>query len=200
LTQGSFTVVLSKRERQYAIGAAALLGGLLVYSVVVSPYFEHLSAIKDQTAKANGTLHRNRETLRYQRELKPAWTEMSANLSGTESEAMSHASEDILGWGRAAGVVVSAIKPDRTTTENKFTISAFHVTASGRMASISRFVWALESAPVPLRVHEIQLKPRKEGSDDLEVQLSVSTLSQGDATADASKTTVSRADSRGNDQ
>jgi hypothetical protein len=193
-------VVLSKRERQYAIGAAGLLGGLLVYSMVVSPYFDRLAGIKDQTDKATSTISRNHKILGYQRDLKPAWNDMSANLSPNEAEAMSQASSDILRWGRDTRVNVTAIKPDRTITENKFVVSSFHVTASGTMASISRFVWALESAPVPLRVHEVQLKPRKEGTDDLEVQLSVSTLSQSE-TADAAdkKTTVSRADSRGNE-
>jgi len=193
-------VVLSKRERQYAIGAGALLGGLLIYSVVVSPYFERLTAIETQVSNANKKVKSNRDTLRYQRELKPTWDSMSANLSPTEAEAMSQASSDILRWGRDVRVNVTAIKPDRTTTENKFTVSAFHVTASGQMASISRFIWAIESSPVPLRVHEVQLKPRKEGTDELEVQLSVSTLSQPADVADAAdkSKTVSRADSRGN--
>ncbi len=192
-------MVLSKRERQYAIGAGALLGGLLLYSTVISPFFER------QTKKANTTNHRNHETLRFQRELRPAWDEMRTHLTADESAAMSQASSDILKWGREVRVNVTAIKPDRTVTENKFVVSSFHVTASGQMASISRFIWALESAPVPLRVHEVQLKPKKEGTDELEVQLSVSTLSlPADATDAApnssNKTTVSRADVSRGDQ
>ena len=170
-------MVLSKRERQIAITVGGLLGVLLVYSYVIQPFFDQYADTKNKQEAARKTLRNNHTLFNYQRDLKPAWTDMSTNLTVNDTDAQSQAYSDVYKWGQSAGVTVSAIKPDRVTTENKFVVSSFHVTASGHMASITRFVWALESAPVPMRVHEVQLKPKKEGTDDLEVQLSVSTLS-----------------------
>ena len=170
-------MVLSAKEKKYAIVTGAVLSAALVYNYAIDPLFARYNKINDEKQTQITIADNNRKLMHLQRDLKPAWQEMSQNLTNNDSEAMSQASRDVLRWGQSAGVYVSAIKPDRTTTENKFVVSSFHVTATGRLAAVSRFVWTLESAPVPMRVHEVQLKPRKEGTDDLEVQLSVSTLS-----------------------
>ena len=49
----------------------------------------------------------------------------------------------------------------------------------------ARLLWQVETTGLPLRVHEMQLGARKEGTDDLSLQLKASTLYLGaDAGAD----------------
>ena len=47
---------------------------------------------------------------------------------------------------------------------------------TGSMNAVSRFLWRVETAGIPLRVKEMQLGSRKEGADDLTVQLRLSTI------------------------
>jgi hypothetical protein len=67
------------------------------------------------------------------------------------------------------------------------------------MRSIARLTWALETAQIPVRVNEMTITPRKEGTDDLQIQLSVSTLSTPEALEKQPerKTTLSRNDAAG---
>ena len=44
------------------------------------------------------------------------------------------------------------------------------------MRAVARFLWEMESADLPLRIHDVQLGSRTEGRDDLSVQLHFSTL------------------------
>ena len=49
------------------------------------------------------------------------------------------------------------------------------VTANGGMAAVAGFLWRVESAKLPLRIKDVQIGGR-EGSDDLSLQMQVSTL------------------------
>jgi len=46
------------------------------------------------------------------------------------------------------------------------------------MNAIARFLWRVETAGIPIRLKELQLGSRKEGTDDLTLQLRLSTLYQ----------------------
>src|SRR3712207_7371087 len=69
-------------------------------------------------------------------------------------------------------------RPPRSTLFPYTTLfrSSFRATANGRMDSISEFLWRIETAEIPLRINDMQINARKEGSDDLQLQLGVSTL------------------------
>ncbi len=192
-------MVLSKREQHIAIGVGSALGALIVYSYVIAPFFATRGAVVADISKAQHTQSQNSQTLRRQRDLKPDWVTMSAGMKTDDGEAMSQALTAVREWAQEAGVDLTILKPDRSSAENKFVVSSFHVTATGSMRSVSRLVWALETSPVPLRVTDMQITPRQEGTDKLTVQLSVSTLSLTEAEKDntqkpPAKTTVSRLD------
>ena len=52
----------------------------------------------------------------------------------------------------------------------------FQAAGTGPMSAVARFLWRMETAPFPLRVEELQVGARREGTDDLSLQLRVSTL------------------------
>ncbi len=66
------------------------------------------------------------------------------------------------------------------------------------MRAASRLLWSLETASIPVRVTEMHITPRKEGTDDLSVQLSISTLCLLPDTDKQSRTVASAADFGGN--
>jgi hypothetical protein len=44
------------------------------------------------------------------------------------------------------------------------------------MPAIAMLVYRVETAPIPLRVDDLHVTPKREGGDELQVQLTVSTL------------------------
>ena len=170
-------MVLSKRERYIAIGVGAAIGLLLLDRIVLTPFDERSRAVRtarDEVAQRNA----DAELLfGRQHKLRTIWDELQkGGLKLNQSQAESQALQAILDWARAAGVELAGLKPERTTQEGQFQVISFNVTGTGSMASVSRLVWALETATIPVRVNEMQVTPRREGSDDLSVRLSVSAL------------------------
>jgi type II secretory pathway component PulM len=171
-------VILSKREKYIAIGVGIAVGLLVLDQYLLSPFLARDKAITAETDKVQQQLSRATKLMKEQRDLKPVWADMtSGGLKTTREEADSQALNAVREWAQDAGVSIVALGSSRYSEEQKFMVSTFHVTGTGRMQSISKLMWALETAPIPVRVNEIQITPQKEGTDNLQVQLTVSTLS-----------------------
>ena len=171
-------MILTKRERNIAIGVGLAVAIFVLDQYLLAPYFERQKQIGDATSKVTLQLARADKTFNMERRLKRVWTDIiSGGLKTDASEAESQALNAVREWAQDAGVVLTALKPERASQEGKFQVISFHVTATGPMRAISKLTWAMETAPIPVRVNDLQLTPRKEGTDDLQVQMSVSTVS-----------------------
>ena len=79
-------------------------------------------------------------------------------------------------WSQQANLPLVSIRPDRPTDAHGLHEMTFQATADGSMRAVAAFLYRIETASVPVRVRELQIAPRTEGSDDLTVQLRISTL------------------------
>jgi hypothetical protein len=185
---------LSKRERYIAIGVGVVVGLVVLDQVVLSPYFDAISDLKNQTEAAITKQNENSALFDKQAKLKKVWDDILAGgLKADDSAAESQALNAALDWAQSAGVNITAVKPERTTTANEFEVIGFHLTGNGSTPAIARLLLSFETAAIPVRVDDMTLTPRKEGTDDLTIQLSLSTLCLKPAD-DASKTAVTYAD------
>jgi hypothetical protein len=173
-------MVISKRERYIAIGAIAAVALLALNSFALSPYLDKRNEIAIDLAKTNKELDRSDELFRHQRLLRPVWAKIkSAGLMTDSSDATIQARQAILDWTDSAGLFVAALHTEpRSSQQGQFQVIIFHITVNGPLYAISRLLWSTENAGIPLRVNEMQITPRKEGTDDLSVQLTISTISQ----------------------
>ena len=170
-------MVLTQRERYIAIGAVGALALLLGNYFLLSPYFSSLDDVDKKLQKANQQLADTQDLFTRQRRLRPLWTQMqTAGLNLDASLAESQAQHAVLTWADSAGVTLTSIKPERQTQEGAFEVIGFEVAATGATPSISRLLWSMESAAIPIHLNEVQVGTRKEGSDDLTVRLSISVL------------------------
>ena len=170
-------MVFSKRERYVAIGAGAVIVLLLLDSFIVSPYFARRDEIAKEVDSTRADIHKGEILFHEQRKLRKVWDEMNSNgLSNTPSDAESQLQLALDEWSQECGVNVSSLKYERSSAEGKFLQISFHLTGTGPLSTISSLMWRLETTTMPLRVNEIQISPRKEGQDDLQLQLAISTL------------------------
>jgi hypothetical protein len=190
-------MVLSQRERYIAIIAGSCLALVLLYTMMIGPYFTRRGEIAADIDKANVEQAQADALFRDQAKMRKIWKEMLAGgLSNTPSEADSQLQLALDKWAEECGVNVSSLQNQQSTPEGKFLQIRFHLTGTGPLATISNLLWRIETTSMPLRISEIQIVPRKEGVDDLQFQLVVSTLCklpdsdksarQAGATADAS--------------
>jgi hypothetical protein len=105
------------------------------------------------------------------------WNEMTAEtLKIDGSNAESQIIRAVGDWALKAGLNLSSVKPERAEKEKQFMKITFRANATGNMAAISRFMWALQTSKVPIRVTDLSITTRRDGVDDLSLDLGMSTL------------------------
>ncbi|MDB5172411.1 MAG: hypothetical protein JWO87_873 [Phycisphaerales bacterium] len=170
-------MVFSKREQQLGIIVGVAVALAAGYYFVVKPYTDRLATVSGQQKDTEEKLKAARTLFEQRIELRTQFKKMVAGgLKSDRSEADSQVQHALRDWSQECGLRTLSVKPERETTERNFLALSFHLTGSGSQASIAKLIWAIETAPMPMRVDEVQLSPQKEGMDDLQLQLTVSTL------------------------
>ena len=185
---------LSQREKYIAMGVGAAILLFALNEIVISPYFDKLKDITKQIDDGENTQRENANLFENQNKLARVWDDIKPQLKTDDSEAETQALDAALTWATDSGVVITAVKPERITPVGDFEVIGFHLTGEGNSPAMGRFLLAFESAHIPVRVDEMTLSPIREGTDNLKIELILSTLSQKpQAEATAAKNTVSDA-------
>ncbi len=168
---------LSKRERNLAIGAGATVGSLLLYFVILSPLLDSWDALKKGQQDVDQQRNDAQLVFDKQARLQKVWKAMlGAGLQSDASLAESQAENAAYKMAGQAGVTNISLKTERPTTEGSFQVTGFSVDGNGSMRQISQLVYLMESGSIPLHVTEVQILPLREGTDDLKIHLSFSTI------------------------
>jgi type II secretory pathway component PulM len=172
-------MILTKRERYIAIGAGTLIGVLILYFVVIGPYIDRREQIAAAVNNAVNDKQKENVLFLQQTKMQKIWKEMiDGGLTVSQSDAESQLQQALNDWSRDSALTVTKLKDERSTFDSKFVQIGFHLTGTGPLAAISNLLWRVETTTMPLRVSEIQITPLKEGVDDLQLELSLSTLSR----------------------
>jgi hypothetical protein len=77
---------------------------------------------------------------------------------------------------QASGVSGASFQRVGFVDEHGFTRLSYQAVVLGKMTAVAGFLYQLETASLPLRVDEVQVGPKQENGDELQVHLTVSTL------------------------
>ena len=168
---------LSKRETYIAAAAIAAVALLALDRYVVTPVLESGEALEAEKEQLVDELANAQRLFERRQMLGGRWDELTAGgLTDDPEEAESlilHAMRD---WAAEAGLSMSSLKPERDESDGKVREITIAVAGTGPMRAVARFLWQAETSPLPLRIHEVQLGARREGADDLSLQVRASTL------------------------
>ena len=167
---------LSKRERYIAIAVAAAVLIFLLDQFLLTPYTTLRTDVLNERDTVTKQLVDADRLFQQQREKTKTWKDLSNAIKSNRSLAESQAQQAILDWARVAGANVGSFKPERDITQNGLQVISFHVNCTGSNISLAKLLWSIETATIPIRVNDVQIVPRKEGSDDLNLQMGISTL------------------------
>jgi hypothetical protein len=170
-------MILSKREQRIAVISGVGLVLLAIYYMVLSPYLDERDDNASRLTSLNQKFSDASTLFGRELHLRRVWNEMQQGLNVDASTAESQAQQAVIDFADASGMTLTGLRPGKTSPgEDNFQIISFTVTGTGAMPDIARMLWALESSSVPVRVSDLQLKPRKEGTDDLLAQFTLSAL------------------------
>ncbi|HEX8520736.1 MAG TPA: GspMb/PilO family protein [Tepidisphaeraceae bacterium] len=184
-------MVLSKRERYIGIitGSALLILGLDHF--VFTPLIAQKDALDAKIVDARDEQDRASKLFKRRREASAIWNTMvNGGLQRDASAAEVQVQHSLNDWAAESRMSLSQLKTERTEKEKDFYRITMRAVGTGGMSEISRFLWRIQTATVPVRVTDLQITSRKDGTDELTVSIGVSTIS---LVPDAEKTKTASA-------
>jgi hypothetical protein len=172
-------VVLNKRERNIGIVAGVAIALLVINYAAIDPLMAAKDEIEKQKTDAQGQLAQKVAILKRNEKDTPRWNEISrSGLLHESSAAESQIYRAISSWGQEAGLnPPPSLKTDRTEKYGKYFYKmTIRATANGNMEQIARFMWHFETSTVPVSINDMTISSRKDGQDDLSLQMTISTI------------------------
>jgi hypothetical protein len=169
-------MTMSKRERYVFVAVAAAVLLFVIDQLVLTPYLERRQALVELRQARQKQLDEVRHVLGREQRLRRLLVAMSGQVRSDPSQAEDQILHLLHDFEGKAGVSKASFQRLRSIERYGYTHMTFHVSASGRMQPIAALVYLVETAPVPLRIDEMEVLPKGEGGEDLQVQFTVSTL------------------------
>jgi len=170
-------MILSKRERYIVIGTVVVVGILALDWVFLTPLIERRQEADQNIRLELGKAEKDSALMTNRSRVNRKWNEISgATLKVDGATAESQIIRNVGEWAQETGLNLSSVKPERAEKEKQFMKITFRANATGNMAAISRFMWRLQTSKVPVRVTDLSITTRRDGVDDLSLDLGISTL------------------------
>lgn len=170
-------MVFTKREKIIIAATIAVLCVLVLDVYVLTPLLDERAAVKAQKQRLQGKFAQATALLKRRQVLGRKWHRMLADgMTRDPAEAESRLLRSLRDWCADARMELSSLRPERSTEKSQLSEVIVHAAGTGSMAAVSRLLWRIETARIPVKVKMLQLGSRKDGTDDLSLHLRVSTL------------------------
>jgi hypothetical protein len=167
-------MVLSDKEKLIS-RVAVLALALLVCDFLLDSYLERRSALIEQRNARLRTLDDDHLLLRREDHLRKSIAAMGSSLmddSSTVEGKFLHLSHD---WADQAGVRNTSFQRLRTDNSRGFAFLTFHASATGNLWAVAQFLYRMETASFPLRIDNVNLRPKGDADEDVQIHLTLST-------------------------
>jgi hypothetical protein len=170
------SIALSKRERLILICTIALVAAAGLYYWPVKPMLDQRQQMHAENQALTIRLARQQKVLGHRRELGPLWTAMQPSLKETADQAESQAMHTLRDAAAEARLSPPSYRPERLLDESAMPQVSVKVDGAGTMQSVTRFLYLLDSAEIPLRMTELTMTSKKPGGDEINFTLRVTTI------------------------
>ncbi|HUV65444.1 MAG TPA: hypothetical protein VMW24_16225 [Sedimentisphaerales bacterium] len=171
--------MLSKRERIIAIVAVAAVGFLVLNKFLIGPIADRLEQLETRKQQLLVELSEAQNLFQRRRLLEKEWKMILADGLRNEVEAESRIARAIDGWSREARLTLSSVKPDRVASDKGLTEITFVVAGTGTLDALAQFLWKIETAPLPVKVKDMQVGSSNESGQSMSLQLRLSAICLG---------------------
>lgn len=172
-------MTISPREKMIAIGLGVVVGLYVLDQMLLAPMFDRLNVADGHIAADQITLQQSNATVQNGQMALKRWGDMSRGHIGLDaSAAQSKLLNHVGDVARSAGLNLTSLKPEHGEKTMGFARAGLRATAATTMSTLAAFLQRLQSADLPVRVTDLQIKANKEGLDDLTVDVGISTIYQ----------------------
>lgn len=169
-------MVLSKRERMILIAAVLAVVMLVADKFIVGPISTRREQIKAQKLSLQTELENAQILFSRQRLMERKWKALLSDGLQNDAEAESKIARALDQWSKDARLMLSSVKPERVASDKGLKEMTFVVAGMGTLEAVSRFLWQIETASIPIKVMDMQIGSTNETGQSMSLQLRLSAL------------------------
>jgi hypothetical protein len=172
-------MALSKRERILAIVTAAVVALLALNVFVVGPVGRRLQQTENQKQELLAQINEAQSLFERRRLAERKWQGALSDELRTDASAESRVARALDEWSGSARLTLTSVRPERMTGEKGLKEIVFAVAGSGSLDAVTRFLYQVETAKLPVKVKSMTLGSGSESGDNISLQLVLSALYLG---------------------
>ena len=170
-------MALSRREKMYAIGTGLAALVFVGNYYVLEPYTQAREKVTTELQTNSQKLLSARQLMKRASREEREWRALeSGGLKKDQSEAQFVVLDAVGEWAREAGVSLTSRTPQPESRADRTQVLRLRALGKCSAAAAAKLLWRVETSPVPLKVDELTLTTNKPGTDDLTINLVVSTI------------------------
>jgi hypothetical protein len=174
-------VALTKREQTISWVVGAAVGLLVVYYAVNAFYLAPLAEKEKQIAAAQKKANEDKVILDRQKIIQEEWKGLQAKgLTDNASTAALQFTNEIFTVARANAFNLRQLNASgamRSLGRNSdFEEMRFQAAGESNTMRLGSFLYALETAGIPVRIDDLTISAKKEGTDQLGTEMTISAL------------------------
>jgi len=168
--------MLSKRERIIAVITLAVVGLFVLNEFLFKPVSNKLQQLEAQKDQLRIELDEAQNLFRKRLALEREWKDASMESLRNEVEAESKVGRALDKWSQMSRLTLSSVKPERLASDQGLKEMTFVVVGTGTLDAVAQFLWQIETAPLPIKIKDMQLGSSNESGQSMSVQLRISAL------------------------
>lgn len=172
-------MVLSKRERLILIVAIVAVAMLVADKFVVGPMSARRGEMKTHKLELQAELENAQLLFSRQKLMERKWKMLLSDGLKNDAEAESKIARALDEWSKDARLTLSSVKPERVASDKGLKEMTFVVAGMGSLEAVSRFLWQIETSPMPIKAKDMQIGSTNETGQSMSIQLRLSALSLG---------------------
>lgn len=152
---------IENRQTLLKVLAGAVVGLFLLDKMVLTPAFNGWREQGEKIADLQQKVHHDQQLLQRDQQLQARWAEMQrTDLAPEISVAESDAFKGIARWATASRVSITSITPTWRTSDDEYDLYEVRAAVTGTQVSIGRFVYEMETDPLPVRLEDCEWTAR----------------------------------------
>lgn len=172
-------MVLSKRERMILIVAIIAVVLLIADKFIVGPISARREEIKMRKLELQAELENAQVLFSRQKLMERKWKTLLSEGLQNDAEAESKIARALDSWSKNAMLTLSSVKPERVASDKGLKQMTFVVAGTGTLEAVSRFLWQIETASMPVKVMDMQVDSSNETGQSMSLQLRLSAICLG---------------------
>ena len=171
----TFIFRLSKREKYIAYIAFALVAYVLFDRVVLRPVMVRQENLNKEIQEQEQKLEKSIRILKQEDLIKSEYKKYAQNLKQnvSDEEAIPAILSSVEKTANATSVTIVDMKPFSAENLEFYKRIKIKIEAEAKIEQLADFIYQLEISPKLLRVTQISLTPKKQGSSILKVNVTV---------------------------